>query len=927
MKKYTFKTRHALLMSMISLMTCFAMLFGATFAWFTDSVTSGVNRIVSGNLDVELEYKDNVQTDYTGVTATTELFNSAANGKLWEPGAMAYETFKVSNNGSLALKYQFALNTVDYNTVTRTSGSYDLRDVLKIAVVETTFDATARPDPATLDFKSWSEYANSAAFTGEILPGEDTAQEKTVVIWWPDTNSNDFDNLYNLSNTGWTLDKTNNGKDELYIDLGITLVATQLQNESDSFGPDYDAASTYPSASVEGATFVPTTETVSATVTAGAPTTLTAAVAPAAGAVTSVAFEAGKLTSSSTASLTVETKNVVAASASSFAVTTGNTAVASIDLTLVEITTTGEGASATTTTTQKTGNFGTATITTYIAKGLTGVGVKYNGTGEEPTDVTYEASTGKLTFKTTHFSEYYVTASSEAYIADTNTAYATLPAAVAAVGSKGVITLLRDSSGAGIFVGASDHKDFTVDFAGYTYTCSGPAVGSTGTQNQAWHLEKGNTVTLRNGTVKGDSSVVKMLIQNYCNLTLTDMVLDFVGSGHDYALSNNCGTVVIGGNSKILVDKNKIAFDACVTNNYPDGTKITVKDGTVIAGNIEYGVWGTIPTENKVSLTIEDGTVNGMFVVNSSLSNDVANHISITGGTFSTDVKDYCAKGYTAVPNSVSNPTSWTVLSAADAPAAKAKAAGATSITESSTGVRGTMSDGVVYEWCADGSVYVADATNFAGETYTVPEFVTGLGDSSFKNNKTIKTLKITGNITSAKKALQGNSTITTVDFGSKMTSIPDRMFYRCTGITSLTLPANITRIEDWAFYGNKALQSLTALGQIKYIGYKAFDNCSALKTLDIQGSPAIMGWAGRGASAIETIIIRGENATVNLDYAPAGEAKGSYVFCKEQTGNSGTMNNVKIYVANNTVAGQFASEQSMGATITVGNFPNTAQS
>ena len=251
MKTKHFKSRHALLMSLTSLTLCVSMLFGATFAWFTDSVTSGVNRIVSGNLDVELEYKDNAQTAYTGVTATTKLFNSAANGKLWEPGAMAYETFKVSNNGSLALKYQFALNTVDYNTVTRTSGSYDLRDVLKIAVVETTFDATARPDPATLDFKSWSEYANSAAFTGEILPGEDTAQEKTVVIWWPDTNSNDVDNRYNLKDKatdGWTLDKTNNGKDELYIDLGITLVATQLQNESDSFDNTYDANAEYPSA-------------------------------------------------------------------------------------------------------------------------------------------------------------------------------------------------------------------------------------------------------------------------------------------------------------------------------------------------------------------------------------------------------------------------------------------------------------------------------------------------------------------------------------------------------------------------------------------------------------------------------------------------------------------------------------------------------
>ena len=60
MKNVTFKTRHALVLSCISLMTCFAMLLGTTFAWFTDSVTSGVNRIVSGNLDVELYHNSGI---------------------------------------------------------------------------------------------------------------------------------------------------------------------------------------------------------------------------------------------------------------------------------------------------------------------------------------------------------------------------------------------------------------------------------------------------------------------------------------------------------------------------------------------------------------------------------------------------------------------------------------------------------------------------------------------------------------------------------------------------------------------------------------------------------------------------------------------------------------------------------------------------
>ena len=49
-------TRRALFMSALSLILCFAMLMGTTFAWFTDSVTSANNIIKSGNLDVELYY-------------------------------------------------------------------------------------------------------------------------------------------------------------------------------------------------------------------------------------------------------------------------------------------------------------------------------------------------------------------------------------------------------------------------------------------------------------------------------------------------------------------------------------------------------------------------------------------------------------------------------------------------------------------------------------------------------------------------------------------------------------------------------------------------------------------------------------------------------------------------------------------------------
>ena len=48
-------TKRALTASIISMTLCIVLLIGTTFAWFTDSVSSGTNVIKAGNLDVKLE--------------------------------------------------------------------------------------------------------------------------------------------------------------------------------------------------------------------------------------------------------------------------------------------------------------------------------------------------------------------------------------------------------------------------------------------------------------------------------------------------------------------------------------------------------------------------------------------------------------------------------------------------------------------------------------------------------------------------------------------------------------------------------------------------------------------------------------------------------------------------------------------------------
>ena len=251
-------TRRAMLLSLTSLLICAAMLVGTTFAWFTDSVSSGTNRIIAGNLDVELTHQTSGMAAATPVGNTTELFQTAyGDAMLWEPGAMAYETFTVSNVGTLALKYQLNLTELAYNNVRwgTAAETYDLTQVVRIAVLTgSTVSRSAIQSAATAKITDVLASNLYSAKTSSLEPG--ASETFTVVLYWA-PNGNDVDNLYNLKNgayhetsnpTGWTLNEQDpDGLDRLYIAAKVMLLATQYTSEFDSFDNQYDAtANTFP---------------------------------------------------------------------------------------------------------------------------------------------------------------------------------------------------------------------------------------------------------------------------------------------------------------------------------------------------------------------------------------------------------------------------------------------------------------------------------------------------------------------------------------------------------------------------------------------------------------------------------------------------------------------------------------------------------
>lgn len=219
----------------------------------------------------------------------------------------------------------------------------------------------------------------------------------------------------------------------------------------------------------------------------------------------------------------------------------------------------------------------------------------------------------------------------------TTTHYDTLVNAVAAAKDGETVKLLRDAEGGGVMIKADNAKEITIDLDEHTYTCADPAVGSTGYESQGFHFEKGCVITIQNGTLNAkEGTGVKMLIQNYCDLTLNDVTVDganLAGSGVKYTMSNNNGEVRIK-NSVIKAADGGVAFDVYSFGSYT-GANVTVENSDVY-GKIEVGASDGANTTD-LKLQIKSGTFTGTLDVTEGFAENVA----ITGGTFSEDVSEY----------------------------------------------------------------------------------------------------------------------------------------------------------------------------------------------------------------------------------------------------------------------------------------------
>lgn len=223
-------TKRALLTSVLALVLSLAMLAGTTFAWFTDTASTGVNRIVSGNLDVGLQYwgvDENGQKTWLTAENSEDLFDKNA---LWEPGYTQIIYLRVANNGNLALTYAMQITPVHETVGVNVDGEeFKLSDYIKFGWMTFTVDGAGAP--VALDREAAQTGVGEGAQLGTTLHRQaaepmaaDAKELVALVAWMPE-------NVGNEANYS-TVQPT--------IELSLKVLATQAPVESDSFDNTYD---------------------------------------------------------------------------------------------------------------------------------------------------------------------------------------------------------------------------------------------------------------------------------------------------------------------------------------------------------------------------------------------------------------------------------------------------------------------------------------------------------------------------------------------------------------------------------------------------------------------------------------------------------------------------------------------------------------
>ena len=169
-----------------------------------------------------------------------------------------------------------------------------------------------------------------------------------------------------------------------------------------------------------------------------------------------------------------------------------------------------------------------------------------------------------------------------------------------------------------------------------------------------------------------------------------------------------------------------------------------------------------------------------------------------------------------------------------------------------------------------------------------IGDCVTSIGQRAFQSCTGLTGITIPDSVTSIGSGMcSGCTSLTSVTIGNGVTSIGGKAFYNCSGLTSVTIPSSVTSIGTSVFQNCSSLTSVTIPDSVTTIDSSAFNGCSSLTSITIPDSvTSISNSAFYNCSSLTSV-------TVNATTPPT---LGTNVFAN-------TNNNLIIYVPASSVS------------------------
>lgn len=211
--------RTTIFMPVLLIILCAVVCVGATYAFFTDSVSNGNNKVEAGRLTVDLELLNRESGEWASIKDDeTPIFYY----DLWEPGYTDVKIMRVINRDSLAIKWEARL----FSQVAVS----EYADVIQIYVKtgnEEIFYPTAGVGKDTY-LQGWTnigtlkDFINSEnAMTGGEILEQNNFSYLAIALHMPETAGNEY-------------------QEKVLGEFDIRILATQFTYESDAFDDQYD---------------------------------------------------------------------------------------------------------------------------------------------------------------------------------------------------------------------------------------------------------------------------------------------------------------------------------------------------------------------------------------------------------------------------------------------------------------------------------------------------------------------------------------------------------------------------------------------------------------------------------------------------------------------------------------------------------------